>query len=141
MSGNSVFLDSAYAIALAVPADQHYPQTKALAAEVLRSRIRMITTRDVMVEVANALSRVRYRSAAVATLKAFAADPLIEIVERTPELYREAFELFEQRPDKEWSLTDCLSFVVMRQRGLTEALTSDEHFEQAGFKALLRQAS
>jgi len=49
-------------------------------------------------------------------------------------------ELYRQRPDKEWGLTDCLAFVVMRQRGLTEALTSDEHFEQAGFKALLRQA-
>ena len=58
--------------------------------------------------------------------------------ERTQELYRSAFDLFSQRTDKEWSLTDCISFVVMQQRGLTEALTSDGHFEQAGFKALLR---
>jgi uncharacterized protein len=41
------------------------------------------------------------------------------------------------RRDKEWSLTDCISFVVMKERGLTEALTADHHFEQAGFKALL----
>lgn len=47
-------------------------------------------------------------------------------------------QLYTQRPDKDWSLTDCISFVVMKQHGLTEALTADRHFEQAGFKALLR---
>jgi predicted nucleic acid-binding protein len=98
----------------------------------------MLTTRDVLVEVANAMSKLRFRSGAMTTLRAFEADPLIEIVERTPELYRAAFDLFSKRMDKEWSLTDCLSFVVMQQRGLTEALTPDEHFVQAGFKALLR---
>ncbi len=55
----------------------------------------------------------------------------------TDELYQQAFDLFRDRPDKEWGLIDCASFVVM-QRGLTEALTPDEHFEQAGFRALLR---
>ena len=139
LSGNRLFLDSAYAIALAAPADEHHQTARSLANEVLGSRIGIITTREVMFEVANALCKPRYRSAAVATLKAFETDPLIEIVERTAELYRAAFDLFERRMDKEWSLTDCLSFVVMHQNGLTEALTSDEHFEQAGFKALLRQ--
>ncbi len=48
------------------------------------------------------------------------------------------FELFSRRADKEWSLTDCTSFVVMREEGLTDALTTDHHFEQAGFSVLLR---
>jgi len=48
-------------------------------------------------------------------------------------------ELYARRPDKSWSLTDCISFVVMTDRGLTEALTGDHHFEQAGFRALLRE--
>jgi predicted nucleic acid-binding protein len=52
-------------------------------------------------------------------------------------LFDMAFTLYGNRPDKSWSLTDCASFVVMRERGLTEALTTDEHFRQAGFRALL----
>ena len=63
----------------------------------------------------------------------------VECVPLTDELYQQAFELFRSRPDKDWGLIDCVSFVVMRQRGLTEALTTDEHFEQAGFQALLRE--
>jgi uncharacterized protein len=49
-------------------------------------------------------------------------------------------KLFAGRPDKEWSLTDCVSFVVMEAQGIREALTTDEHFIQAGFRALLREA-
>jgi predicted nucleic acid-binding protein len=52
--------------------------------------------------------------------------------------WRRGCELYDARPDKEWSLTDCISFVVMRDRGIEQALTGDEHFEQAGFAALLR---
>lgn len=55
-------------------------------------------------------------------------------------LWRRGLGLYAARPDKAWSLTDCISFVVMTDRGLTEALTGDHHFEQAGFRALLRPA-
>jgi predicted nucleic acid-binding protein len=55
------------------------------------------------------------------------------------ELYERAFELYQDRRDKEWGLTDCLSFIVMQDRGLTMALTSDAHYQQAGFRALLRE--
>jgi predicted nucleic acid-binding protein len=51
-------------------------------------------------------------------------------------VYQAGFGLFAARPDKAWSLTDCISFAVMRERGLSEALTGDHHFEQAGFRAL-----
>ena len=52
--------------------------------------------------------------------------------------FDEGVRLYVARPDKDWSLTDCISFVVMRERGITEALTGDRHFEQAGFVALLK---
>ena len=65
-------------------------------------------------------------------------DPNVECVPQTDELYHQAFDLFRSRPDKEWGMIDCMSFVVMQQRGLNEALTADEHFQQAGFRALLR---
>ncbi len=72
-------------------------------------------------------------------LNGFESDPNIEIISLNDSLYDEAFELFSSRTDKEWGLVDCISFVVMRERGITEALTADEHFEQAGFRALLRK--
>jgi predicted nucleic acid-binding protein len=53
-------------------------------------------------------------------------------------LEQQAWEYFKQHQDKEWSLVDCVSFVLMRQRGITEALTTDHHFEQAGFVCLLK---
>jgi predicted nucleic acid-binding protein len=62
----------------------------------------------------------------------------VEIIPLTEELCQRGFELFRQRRDKEWGLVDCVSFVVMGERELHESLTTDKHFEQAGFRALLR---
>ena len=67
------------------------------------------------------------------------SDPDTVFVPASELLFRQGRQLFAARPDKAWSLTDCISFVVMTERGLTEALTGDHHFEQAGFRALLRQ--
>ena len=62
----------------------------------------------------------------------------VTIIPATQELFESGFALFSQRMDKDWSLTDCISFVAMRQRGITDVLTGDRHFEQAGFKVLLK---
>ena len=67
-------------------------------------------------------------------------DPAIEVVDLHRGLLDRAFDLYRSHPDKEWGLVDCSSFVAMRERGLTEALTADAHFEQAGFRALLLDA-
>ena len=64
--------------------------------------------------------------------------PRVKIVAAETRLFQRGVELFEQRRDKDWSLTDCLSFVVMQDEGITQALTGDKHFEQAGFTALLK---
>ena len=140
MMGPTAFLDTAYAIALASRTDQHHARAISLSQYIDSHRIPLVTTRAVCLEIGDALAKPRFRPVAVAFLDALERSSSVEIVPASEELCAGALELYRQRPDKEWGLTDCLAFVVMRQRGLTEALTSDEHFEQAGFKALLRQA-
>jgi predicted nucleic acid-binding protein len=63
---------------------------------------------------------------------------MFEVVGFDPKVQQAGFDLYESRLDKDWSLTDCVSFAVMTQRGLTEALTADHHFEQAGFRAVFK---
>lgn len=133
------FLDAAYAIALAAPTDALHGRAVALADELEADRTRLVTTRAVLLEIGNALSKRRHRGAAVQLLSALETDPSVEIVDLSPDLYAEALDLYRRRPDKEWGLVDCASFVVMESRGIAEALTADEHFEQAGFRALLRE--
>jgi predicted nucleic acid-binding protein len=99
---------------------------------------RLVTTEWVLIELADALSAPGARSTAVAFLQAVRADPLFDIIDYDPVVYQAGFDLFATRPDKAWSLTDCISFTVMTQHGLSEALTADHHFEQAGFRPVFK---
>ena len=135
---NEFFLDTAYAIALSVESDEHHQRAEELAEQLLANQTPLLTTRAVLLEIGNALSKKRYRQAGGELLDALERDPQVEIVLLTEELYQRALALFCSRLDKEWGLIDCVSFIVMQERGLTNALTTDEHFEQVGFHALLR---
>jgi predicted nucleic acid-binding protein len=83
-------------------------------------------------------SRDRSRATVVAFLQAVRTDPLFEIIGYDIDVYRTGFDLFAARLDKAWCLTDCISVGVMTGRGLTDALTADHHFEQAGFRAVFK---
>ena len=137
--GTEAFLDTAFAIALSSSGDDLHRVALALADELERSPTRIVTTRAVLMEIGNAISKQRYRPAAVELLLSLENDPKVEIVPVSGDLYAQAFKLFSERTDKEWGLVDCVSFVVMRERGITDALTSDDHFRQAGFNALMRK--
>jgi uncharacterized protein len=91
----------------------------------------------VLVELANALARASSRKLFVDLQPKLRANPNIMIVAASAELFERGCKLYADRPDKDWSLTDCVSFVVMEDETITEALTADRHFEQAGFNALL----
>ncbi len=132
-----VFLDTSYAIALASRRDQHYEKALELADYIEQQKLRKVTTRAVVLEIGNALSTPRFRQTAVNMLEYLDHDPTIEIIPLSEPLYQRGFELFRQRPDKEWGLVDCISFIVMQDRGITDALTADDHFLQAGFIPLL----
>ena len=141
MGQGDVFLDTAYAIVLSAPSDQHHLRAISLAEQLEASGARLITTRAILLEIGNALAKLRYREAAVVLLDSLERDPNVEIVPLSEEMYLRAFELYGSRPDKEWGLTDCVSFVIMQDRGLTAALTTDDHFQQAGFEVLLRNSA
>lgn len=99
---------------------------------------RLVTTEWVLVELADGLAAPAYRPTVIDFLNEVRTAPQFEVVGYDPAVYRAGFDLFARRPDKGWSLTDCISFGVMTARGLTDALTADQHFTQAGFRAVFR---
>ena len=135
---NAMFADTSYYLAI-INADD-IDRDRALEWSN-RWRGRVVLTDYVLMELGNALSSVSRRHQLVPLVESLKANRKVEIVPANEELFERGLELFGQRPDKDWSLTDCISFVVMQDYGLTDALTTDHHFEQAGFKALLRMPS
>ena len=130
----AAFADTFYFLALANEADGCHERARG----VSRDRTRpFVTTAWVLTEVADAMARRKDRPTFLRLLDDLVSDPRITIVPPTQELFERGIELYAQRPDKDWSLTDCISFAVMRQMHITEALTGDSHFEQAGFTTLL----
>jgi predicted nucleic acid-binding protein len=136
-----VFLDTSYAIALSSPRDQFHERAALLAEALETGAVKLTTTRAVMLGIGNALAEPKYRRAAVHLLDSLEVDERVEIIALTEGLYKQAFQLYQSRLDKAWGLTDCASFVLMGERGMTEALTTDRHFEQAGFRVLLREGT
>lgn len=102
-------------------------------------RTRLITTHAVILEIGNAMAKARQRAAGLDLIEALQDDPRVEIVPLSDELFAEGVALYRRHQDKEWGLTDCISFLVMRARGLQDALTADNHFRQAGFHTLLAE--
>ena len=135
------FLDTAYVNALVNTRDQWHEAAIRWQARLARERRRLVTTEFVLVEIADGLAAVRFRGQAVQVIATLQTSPFVEIVPASPRLFATALELYRTRPDKDWGLTDCASFVVMRERSLSEALTTDEHFRQAGHRVLLAEES
>ena len=96
-----------------------------------------VTSEAVLFELGNALAKPPHRRLGIHALQQIRADSGIEIVPVDPDLFAQTVAFYQSRPDKAWGLTDCSSFIIMQQRGLRDALTADNHFEQAGFKRLL----
>jgi predicted nucleic acid-binding protein len=133
-----IFLDTAYVYALVNTRDQWHKEALSWQEKLENERRRIITTELILVEIADGLASIRFRTQAAQVIAALQSSPYVEVVAVSSELLTLALDLYSQRGDKEWGLTDCVSFLVMRERGLVESLTVDSHFQQAGFHALLR---
>ena len=131
-----VFADTAFWIGLVVRQDQHHEQAQKWS---LRIGGRITTTAAVFLETANALSRPAWRPYCVALIDHLQARPDVDVLPFSEDLWQRGWDLFRRRPDKEWSLTDCISFIVMKDAQLESALTTDDHFRQAGFRPLLTE--
>jgi uncharacterized protein len=132
---SEVFADTYYFIAVFGPDAPDRRKAVTLGASLAES---MVTTEWVLTEVANFMHRAHERQAFSDLVATLDASGDVVLVKSSHELWRRGLELYGSRLDKEWSLTDCISFVVMADRHMRDALTADHHFEQAGFNALLK---
>lgn len=131
-----ILLDTSYLVALFDARDALHTQALAWSEVVAEP---LLVTEYVLWETVNAFSRPEDRRKAHALVGHVRFESGYEVVMASPELFEAGMALHRERPDKAWSLTDCISFHLMRERGMTRALAYDQDFEQAGFVALLRQ--
>lgn len=134
---NAVFADTYFYLALLNPRDAGHQAAKVHARSFTGA---IVTSHWVLVEVADAFSREADREKFSRLIASLESNDHHTVIEADGESFRSGVELFSSRPDKSWSLTDCLSFVLMEKLGLREAFTEDHHFEQAGFIALLQDS-
>ena len=131
------FLDASGLIAMISDRDARHSEAKAVWRRLVRGGEPLLTTTFVLLECGNGMSRRRYRTQAVRLRQLLITSPQIDVVRPSVVQEAEAWERFGRRRDKEWGITDCVSFVVMEERGCREAFTGDHHFRQAGFTPLL----
>jgi predicted nucleic acid-binding protein len=133
----AVFADTCYWIALLNPRDQ----THDIAIRVSKglTDYSTVTTDEVLTELLNYFGArgPYFRNAAAMLTKRMQVDPSIQILPQTRDGFLAGLRLYVARPDKGYSLTDCISMEAMRRQGLSKALTNDEHFAQEGFSCLL----
>ena len=131
----AVFADTSYSVALLNPGDEFHlqarEQTEAIAGQ-------LITTEWVLLELANYLRKTENRHLFVALYEDLNSDGRVSIIPASSEQFEEGVARYKDRSDKDWSLTDCISFLEMERNEVTVSLTVDHHFEQAGFTILLK---
>ena len=117
--------------------DPHHKRAKKLDARLLKQKATLLLHWGILLEIGDGYARLDRRDRGVELLSRFEQEQDYRVSPITDSLLDEARQLFRDREDKEWGLTDCISFVLMKQEGIDEALTADVHFRQAGFKAML----
>ena len=129
-----ILVDTAYVLALVNERDQYHDRAQELA-DLFEGHDLLITD-AVLLEIGNALAR-GFKEQAIEIISYFIESEEVEIFRHSSQIFDKAFALYKKYADKEWSLVDCISFIVMRERGIKQALTFDRHFEQAGFVAIM----
>jgi predicted nucleic acid-binding protein len=136
---NAVFADTFYWIAFTNVQDLAHERVKAFTSSARPDVI--YTTEEVLTEYLNYFAAwgPHFRHKAAVNIQNMLDSPTVRVVAQTADSFRAGFELYRARPDKGYSLTDCISMQTMRSEGITDVLTNDVHFEQEGFRAALRE--
>lgn len=129
------FVDTSFVVALVNRKDQNHSLALDLAERFAGPGI--VTTDAILLEIGNALSR-NFKRESVEIIEHFLTSDDVKVIHIHPPLFRKAFDLYKSHSDKLWGLIDCVSFVVMKELAITDALSADKHFEQAGFNILMR---
>jgi predicted nucleic acid-binding protein len=137
LSVRTVLLDTSFIVALENKDDLHHTRAKALDSKLLAEKSVLLFHWGILLEIADGYARISRRAKGLQLLAKFESEEGYRLSPITVPLFNESLDLYRRRNDKEWSLTDCISFALMKQEGVTEALTADAHFRQAGFTALL----
>lgn len=135
---NAVFVDTSGWIALLQTDDIDHSRAASVMQELKTKRRSLITSDWVLAETGNGLARLPARKRYVPMVKSILRSSDVELVEVSSAVFHEALALYHKTSDKQWGIVDCTSFAIMRERELRDALTWDQHFEQAGFRCLLR---
>jgi len=137
---NKLFVDTSGWASLADVSEPFYEKAKEIYAVAMQNRQRLVTTNYILAElVALMTSPLRFhRRRIIEFINGIKESPFFDVIYIDQDLDERAWELLSNRTDKKWSLVDCSSFIVMQENNITEALTTDHHFEQAGFVRLLK---
>ncbi len=141
---DSVFWDTSAFVALGNRDDALHAMAVSVSQELARERAFILTTDAVLTEVANSFSKAAWRSIAQRLIESLQQSVNIgaaQVLHVNEALWQHGWQLFLERADKDWGLTDCISFVAMQEHALTRAFTSDRHFEQAGFTRLMAHSA
>jgi predicted nucleic acid-binding protein len=141
MPSKPVFLDSNGWVALLNTRDPLHAKASALLREQGRAGRLIVLTDWIVAETGNGLARTPARTTLCEAMARFQRSPQFRIISVSQDLMERALKLYSEREDKTWGLVDCASFTVMAEEGIFEALTTDHHFEQAGFTCLLPVAA
>jgi uncharacterized protein len=132
-----VFFDTSFVIALENLDDPYHLKAREIAQQLFNENTFCFLHWGILLEIGDGFAKINYRLAGTRLLQKFLAEKCYLIAPITDELLGSAIQLYQSRADKEFGLTDCLSFTLMRQEGIHEALTADHHFQQEDFRSLL----
>jgi predicted nucleic acid-binding protein len=138
---HQIFWDASAFVALGNKRDALHQRAVTVSRQLAQDQAQIITTSAVLTEVANGLSKVGWRTMAQTLIESTRQSAILgvaKIVHVDEQLWQRGWQMYQHRPDKEWGLTDCISFVIMTEYDIKEAFTADHHFEQAGFIRLIQ---
>ena len=139
MGNDRCFVDTGCWIALLNKRDNLHKTADTIYKRRMESGSSLVTTSSVLTETFNALANPIFKPSVIAFRRRLESSPRVEIVFVDPALWSRGWNIYEQRLDKAWSPTDCISLAVMKEQEISDALTADHHFVQAGYHALLTE--